>query len=69
MARQTAKSLKAKKQISEYTSQAIYSQYQNGFQMYRVVKKLSGEVVGTGVTMKQFIRQFHPLSQYKLEPE
>lgn len=69
MARQSLKDLKAKKQISEYTSQKIYAGMQDGFQVYRVVKKSTKEVVGVGVTMKQFIRQFYPLTEYRLELE
>jgi hypothetical protein len=67
MSKQTLKSIKAKKQISEYTSQRMYAGMQEGFQMYNIVRKTNSEVVGVG-TMKQFIRQFHPLTSYRLEP-
>jgi hypothetical protein len=68
MGKQSANQLKAKKQISNYTSQAMYAGMQNGFQMYRVVRKSTNEVVGEQVTMKQFIRQFSPLTHFNLEP-
>ena len=68
MAKQAANSIKAKKQITEYTSQKVYSGMQNGFQVYNIVRKDTNELVSSGVTMKQFIRQFHPLTSYKMEP-
>lgn len=66
MARQSANTLKAKKQINEYVAQKNYRHMQVRNNFYNVYdgKKL----VAANLTMEQTVRQFHPITQFTLVP-
>jgi hypothetical protein len=68
VARQSGAALKAKKQVSEYTSQKMYAGMQQPFLLYNVLHKKDGTVVAANVTIKQFVREFVPITHFTLEP-
>jgi hypothetical protein len=66
MAKQQANVLKVKKQSSEAGAQMKYRDMQMRYNFYNVYK--GKKLVAANCTMVQAVRQFSPISQFRLEP-